>query len=307
MNDFEAMMGGTKRFSSTEQAPADESRNEQANSVADFIAGASASTGITTVPEDTAPAQEPAVEQIEPAVETIQPTVEQDVEETKSEIGESTMPLKEIVNVGSSIPFKFAESDELECNNFVNGYDVSLKSIACMADSDLLSTYMTSMERSLGVTLSFEAYGIDPIVFDDLKKRQGVEDGVVTINYPAEVDSDGVTTSLASAQYEMLSIDGKLYLSCVSDVLDDKYLKSVVAQGMEALTMHNEFIYTYVGPRPILVPVPGGTEYERRVIETLKLNTKELSILLSCMKSVEGVQYYSAMVDGHSCMVFTRK
>ena len=268
MSDFSTMSTGVKKFA----APASsEEPVSQADAIAKFMAGALAEEQAASEPENfPAPVND------------------------------------EKPSVNSAIPFMYTETDEVECFNFVNGYNTNLTAINCMADSNLLSTYMTTMERNLGVTLSFEAYGIDPIVFHDLLKKQNSNTGCVSINIPVGADADGSPLEYIPESYEMLNIDGKLYLSCVTSVLDAEYLKSVIAQGVEALTMHNKFVYTYVGPRPIKI-VGDDEEVENGVIETLKLNTKELSILLSCMKNISGVTYCSSVVDGHSCMVFTRE
>lgn len=171
--------------------------------------------------------------------------------------------------------------------------------VGCVADVNMLLSYMIRTERTLGVTLSFEAYGIDPIVFEQAAAE--IPDGqprVVAIPAPGREVSDDYMGDL----YELIEIDGHLYLSCVSESLNKDYLHQVIAEATEAVVTHGRYIYTLVGPRPLRA-VDGA---EQKFVNTLKLNSYELSVLLSYMSKVDGVRVTHGIYGGCAAIMFER-
>lgn len=194
-------------------------------------------------------------------------------------------------------------------------YDPSLKTQVCIADKTMLLEYMVKTERRYNVTMSFPAYGVDPIVFDEVLAESHIgnpegsaEEGnesaspstsMISIRVSGRSETD---EKAVSELYEKIEVDGVLYLSCVSECLNVDYLRQVIAEATEGVYMHGRYIYTMIGPRPL---TPNGTA-QNEFIETLKLNSYELSVLLSYMLRISGVTVTYGTYNGRSAILFSR-
>lgn len=201
---------------------------------------------------------------------------------------DSASPQFTVVDVNTEILHEYARE-----------YEPNLAVKECVANIVMLLTYMVTTERKLGVTLSMRAYGVDPVVFEEASKD--TPDGqprVVAITVPGKESTDGYEGDL----YELIDVDGVLYLSCVSESLNPNYLHQVIAEATEAVYTHGRYVYTMVGPRPLANDGSGKNEF----IETLKLNSYELSVLLSYMNKLSGVHVSYGVYNGRSAILFER-
>lgn len=191
---------------------------------------------------------------------------------------------------------------------FAKEYKPTAGVVGCVADRDMLLRYMVSVERKYGVTVSFPACGVDPNIFDisvaEIRAESEGENHPPVVTIPVAGRATSEDNPDASEIYEKIEVDGIQYLSCASECLDRDYLHTVLAEATEAVFMHGEYIYTMVGPRPLVCE--GDTEYAGKFIETLKLNSYELSVLLSYMQKIDGVVTSFGVYNGRSAIMFKR-
>lgn len=200
---------------------------------------------------------------------------------------------------GRNPGFTVVDVDTQAVQVYSREYTPEFNTVDCVADIDMLLRYMVSVERKNNVTMSFQAYGVDPIVFNKAVPADRPEGDPACVMIP--VAGKETSTDYQGEVYEMINVDGSLYLSCMSESLNQEYLHQVIAEATEEVFTHGKYIYTLIGPRP-LSPVDGKQAF----IETLKLNSYELSILLSYMSQMEGVSIVHGEYGGRSAIMFTR-
>lgn len=183
--------------------------------------------------------------------------------------------------------FAVVEVDRETMSTFAREYSNLSKPVSCIADCQMLLEYMVGKERANGVTVSFHACGVDPVVFDQVAEEAG--EGIVPIKVPSKEEP---------ALYEKILVDGVLYLSCLSECLHSDYLHQVISEATEAIFVHGVYTYTMVGPRPI--DSNGG------FISTLKLNSYEMSVLMAFMDSLDGVSTKHCVENGRATIKFVR-
>lgn len=214
-------------------------------------------------------------------------------------------------------------------------YTPALTTIKSVANTGMLLQYMVGTEREYNVTMSFPACGVDTNVFDGAMEeslqaqsadKYPASDGnadsaeesaapseralegqdenpeVVSISVPASEPSTGEHPEL----YEKIVVDGVPYLSCLSQCLNAEYLHQIIAEATEAVFTHNKYVYTLVGPRPLVKRGATAGGEGQCFIETLKLNSYELSVLLAYMGAIEGISVEHGAFDGRSAITFTR-
>lgn len=202
-------------------------------------------------------------------------------------------------------------------------YTPTLTTVHSVANTGMLLQYMVGTEREYNVTMSFPACGVDTNVFDgaiqESLQSKPADIGEVSEGSgatgedtaPPEVVSIVVpagSTGIAEHQelYEKITVDGVPYLSCLSQCLDEEYLHQVIAEATESVFTHSKYVYTLVGPRPLVKRDPKSADEEQCFIETLKLNSYELSVLLAYMGAIEGISVEHGVFDGRSAITFTR-
>lgn len=189
----------------------------------------------------------------------------------------------------SSVFHRISVSDDI-LEQYSKKYNTDLEAVECIADSKKLLSYMVEQERKHAITMPFHATGIDPICFFS-SLDEDAEAPFVGIELP-----DGEQDF-----YECIEVDNALFLSCVSRVIDEDYLQRIISEAAEALYTHGIYRYTMRGPKPLRTEVPG------QMLETLKLNTYELSILQSYIDSIPNVSHTMVREDDHSVIVFRRE
>ena len=174
-----------------------------------------------------------------------------------------------------------------------------MEQVPCVAETTMLMQYMVAMERHRATTLSFPACGVDPKVFYEHKEKYN-PDGPMVLE--VDTGSPGCSTT---AEYEMVEVDGVNYLSCTTDCLDPDYLHSVIAEATEAIYTHGKHIFTLIGPKPVESSM-SEEGAEKVFVETLRLNSYELSALIGYMESIAGVSVEHCDYNGRSALMFTR-
>ena len=270
-----------------------------------------------------APAQTPVpqtpVQPETPAVVTtaVAPAVPRPMSMTKSAFGETPDTFEEkheFTAAGNGQPstpkFMRIDVDGDTMLGFSGEYNPAMITQNCIADKTMLLEYMVATERRYDITMSFPAYGVDPIVFDEVLKemrKTSAEPGEEAAALPPVVaiavkGRDKDSGRELQEMYEKIEVDGVLYLSCISECLDKEYLHKVIAEATEAVYMHGSYVYTMVGPKPITIDGEAQGEF----IETLKLNSYELSVLLSYMQRIDGVNVTHGIFNGRSAIKFER-
>lgn len=196
--------------------------------------------------------------------------------------------------------FTVVDVDTQAVQGFSREYTPAFNTVDCVADIDMLLRYMVSVERKNNVTMSFQAYGVDPIVFNKAVPADRPDDNPACVMIP--VEGKELSADYQGEVYEMIDVDGALYLSCMSESLNQEYLHQVIAEATEEVFTHGKYIYTLIGPRP-LAQIDGKQSF----IETLKLNSYELSILLSYMSQMDGVSVMHGEYGGRSAIMFTKE
>ena len=177
----------------------------------------------------------------------------------------------------------------------------------CVADQRMLLKYMVEQERALGVALSFRAVGVDTIVFDTVctTSDDPTEPPMVAV-VPDENNLDEENNPV-TYYYEKITVDGEVYLSCLSDVLDSAYLHQIITDVAEALYTHGIYTYTLIGPRPLRGRTVKHGDHEcQQFIETLKLNSYELSVLIGYVQKLGNINISYGEYNGHQAIFFER-
>lgn len=209
--------------------------------------------------------------------------------------------------------FKTVPLEGEDVTDFMREYRPSLQIRRCVADRDMLLKYMADTEHRYHLTLSFPAYGVDPIVFDEAaaaraKTYQDSGDeiplgsDIVEIAMPGTGDGESKVVNL----YEKIEVDGVLYLSSVTECLDADYLHNVIREATEEIYMHGQYMYTMVGPRPLVENKQVDHANGNPLIETLKLNSYELNMLVGYVSGIAGVNVTYGTFDNRQAILFKR-
>lgn len=170
-----------------------------------------------------------------------------------------------------------------------------------IGDTSMLLQYLFRLERELGVTLPIQACGVDPIIFDNVEftKVEGPEGGEPIVTPFFRIPGEGAEDE-PTRLYELVMIDGQKFLSCASECLNTEYLHQIISEATTSYMEEGTYIFRMVGLRRL----PGGGEdTPGYLLETLRLNTFEMSTLCSYMEGF-GVEPSFEVIDGHRCICF---
>lgn len=202
-----------------------------------------------------------------------------------------------------------------DCAAFSKEYTTSMSKLIYIGNTDMLLKYLYNEERRHRVTMPIKACGVDPIVFDNvntLKKGVDVQDvgdavdeeSYFEIMIPEETESD------QRHIYELIKVDGELYMSCMSECLDSEYLHKIIVDATTSMREEGNYIFRMVGLRRLAIEEgtttddQGNVMYKPgRLLETLRLNTFEMSALCSYMSAFQ-VDPTFEIIDGHECICF---
>lgn len=231
-------------------------------------------------------AQQPVMESAAPAMER-EPKAEDALDGGYTLLNASDVPCFTVVDV-----------DDETTSAFAKEFSTSIHSVECIAEKNMLLDYMVRLERTYGVTMPFSACGVDTIVFDESAVQAG--EGGPTVVELAIGEGD----KKHSAFYEKIIVDGVVYLSCISESLNENYMYRVLSQATEAIYTNGKFVFTLVGPK--YLGALGDDNKTPKFLDTLNLNSFELSVLNRHMGNLEGVTITYGTYNGKTAVMYRR-
>lgn len=185
---------------------------------------------------------------------------------------------------------------------FAGEWSPSMDTPTYIGETEMLLQYLHRMERKHKVTMPIKACGIDPIVFENvetLEEMQAISKfKVFQIPLPESSESE------SNPVYEIIEVDGSLYLSCISECLDKGYLNSIMAEATAAIKSVETYVFEMVGFRKLSM---GDESKPASLINTLRLNTFEMSTLVSYMNQVPNINVSYQNIENKQCICFTVK
>lgn len=215
-----------------------------------------------------------------------QPEVEDSNVEEEADVSDSIQPV-----VMEAAPFTLFHMDKVE--SFSNGWNPQMEEVQFLGQTDELLSNMRNLEQMYRVNMPIRACGIDPILFDYLDYQEEGSGKIFSIG-PGE-------SGKSNPKYELVEADSELYLSCVSECVDQSYLNKVIMEATEAISKYGHYTYEICGFRK-LYNTDGGPG---QMIYTLRMNSFEMSALCSYMAQNESIQTSFVEIDGKQAIEFT--
>ena len=188
-------------------------------------------------------------------------------------------------------PFTLFHMDKVE--SFSNGWNPQMEEVQFLGQTEMRLSYMLSLEQMYRVNMPIRACGIDPILFEYLDYQEEGSGKIFTIG-SGEYEK-------RSPKFELVEADGELYLSCVTECVDQSYLNKVIMEATEAISKYGHYTYEICGFRK-LYNTDGGPG---QMIYTLRMNSFEMSALCSYMAQNESIQTSFVEIDGKQAIEFT--
>lgn len=191
--------------------------------------------------------------------------------------------------------------------SFAKEWRPSMATPNYIGETSMLLEYLKRLERLHKVTMPIKACGIDPILFKNVKYLTAAEVGQSEESEAAEVASKIFSIPPAEAAggvdslYELISVDGELYMSCLSECLDSDYLNAVISEATSSVKAFGRYIFQMVGFKKLALE---AGQVEGKLLNTLKLNTYEMSVLISYMQQFNGIKVSYRTIDGKQCICF---
>lgn len=178
---------------------------------------------------------------------------------------------------------------------FANEWRPTMPMPEYIGNTSMLLTYLYGEERHHKVTMPIKACGVDPIVFQNVEILDTGDDQQSRLfMIPVEGSEQGPV-------YELIKVDGELYLSCMSECLDSAYLNSIIAEATSAVKACGHYTFQMVGFKKLALE---EGEQEGRLLNTLRLNTYEMSVLIAYMQQFDGIQVNFMTVGEHQVIDF---
>lgn len=176
-----------------------------------------------------------------------------------------------------------------------------------IGETSMMLQYLQSMERFHKVSMPIKACGIDPIVFEHLSGEMHQDSGAFLFPIHPQ-DSDDVSEvegdnskKTEDPLYELINVDGQLFLSCATESLNEEYVNSVIAEATASIKQWGKYTYQLVCYRRLAVEDDADSA---ELLNTIRLNTYELSVLVDYMKQFEGITITNSEIDGKECIIF---
>ena len=185
---------------------------------------------------------------------------------------------------------------------FASEWRPSMETPDYIGETEMLLEYLKRQERLHRVTMPIQACGIDPILFSNVKYLE-IQDGGSESVEVFEIPS-GSGESANTSAYELIKVDSNLYMSCITECLDRDYLNSVIAEATSAVKACGSYVFQMVGYKKLALE-EGKTE--GRLLNTLKLNSYEMSVLISYMSQFEGITISYRIINGKQCICFVKE
>lgn len=199
-----------------------------------------------------------------------------------------------------------------------------------IGETNMLLQYLQFMERVHSVTMPIRACGIDPILFENVECPYGGPDEnsrlfpIMPQAQAEEEDEEAVPSDEAEGDYseeegeeseaseeqgdtvtaplyELISVDGDLYMSCATEAIDPDYLNAIIAEATAAVKERGVYVYNMVGLRKLALEEGKQTA---RLLNTLRLNTYEMSVLVHYMEQFPDMNISYTTVDCKQSIVF---
>lgn len=197
----------------------------------------------------------------------------------------------------------FTEVNVENCGlEFANEWRPTMDTPDYIGETAMLLEYLKRQERLHRVTMPIKACGIDPILFDNVKLLELPEEKDKQAPQMFEIPVAHAESDAVSA-YELIKVDGNLYLSCVTECLDKDYLNSIIAEATAAVKATGRYVFQMVGFKKLALE-EGKTE--GRLLDTLRLNSYEMSALISYMNQFEGLNITYQVINDKQCICFQR-
>lgn len=199
-----------------------------------------------------------------------------------------------------------------DCDAFAKEYTPQMETPSYVGNTDMILQYLFREERKHHVTMPIRACGIDPIVFDNAPRwsMKDEDDTSVETDYFLIDDGEEKTEESVEHLYELIEVDGNLYLSCMTECLDSNYLHQVIADATTTMRETGSYIFRMVGLRRLAVDEDTSSAEGEfpvgKLLETLRLNTYEMSVLCNYMSDFN-VEPTFEVIGGHRCICFRMK
>lgn len=186
---------------------------------------------------------------------------------------------------------------------FAKDFSPEMKVSRYTGDTNMLLRYLFEMERKHGITMPIQACGVDPLVFEFVERTKletEEDDAVVTVPF-FTIPGTGAEDEVAHL-YELITVDDQVFLSCASECLNAEYLHQIISEATTSIMENGSYIFRMVGLRR-LSSEHATTEQAGCLLETLRLNTFEMSTLCSYMEGFNVVPSFE-VINGHQCICF---
>lgn len=189
--------------------------------------------------------------------------------------------------------------------SFAKEWRPSMATPNYIGETSMLLEYLKRLERLHKVTMPIKACGIDPILFKNVTYLSSQEAGseneendeLISTIFSIPTPGDEGDAPL----YELILVDKELYMSCLSECLDQDYLNSIIAEATSTVKAFGRYIYQMVGFKKLALE---SGQQEGRLLNTLRLNTYEMSVLISYMQQFKGIQVTYKVIEDKQCICF---
>lgn len=214
-------------------------------------------------------------------------------------------PAKESMTDVTDVPgFSLTDVSD-EGRRYHHEWNPDMNILPYIGNKDLLLNYLKDLEEKFKVTMPIKACGIDSITFTAVSYLPAVEGSDNKIfSLPNSEDVAITEEGKEPTLYELISIDGALYLSCVSRCLDEEYLRSVLSEATISIKTSGRYLYPMVGLRKLALT---AGQDRGSLINTLKLNTYEMSVLIYYMKEFENMNISYVKINDRQHILFEIK
>lgn len=193
-------------------------------------------------------------------------------------------------HIGNGPCFTKVQPDD---ENYAGKFSLDMPHVDYVGSTEILLKTLRDLEQHYKISMPIRSCGLDPVVFENAAK--GDEENAPENQF---IIMDGETP----VKYELVTVDGAMYASCMSAPLDTEYLHSVIREATMSITEQGYYIFHMVG-LCVLATEGSGSD---SLMRTLRLNSYELSVLCEYMESF-GTDVEYGTYGGRQCIYFKAK
>lgn len=211
----------------------------------------------------------------------------------------------------ASAPIVITEAPFLSCSiedlgkTFANAWSPQMPTPDYVGDTLMILRYLHRLERFHRITMPIKACGVDPIVFKNVEVLQAETNGHDLFQIPVNESEEA---EVSQPTYELIKIDDELYMSCVTDCLNDNYLGRIIEEATTSVKATGSYVFEMVGFRHLTVEPENGSSAPESshggLLKTLRLNTYEMSVLTAYMSQFPGMSTTYEVRGGQQCICF---